>query len=443
MAFESLSEKLNQVFKSLKSRGRLNEKDVQAAMREIKLVLLEADVNFRVVKQFIARVSEKAVGSDVLESLTPGQQVIKIVRDELIETMGSTQAKITYATHPPTVLMMCGLQGAGKTTSTAKLGGWLQKQGKRPLLVACDIYRPAAIKQLQVVGGQLGLPVFCGQDGQKPPAIAKAAVEHAKLHGNDVVLLDTAGRLHIDDVLMDELKTIKQEVNVWEILLVVDAMTGQDAVSVASSFHEQLGIDGIIMTKLDGDTRGGSALSVKAVTGQPIKFVGMGEKLDELEPFHPDRMASRMLGMGDVLTLIEKAEATFDQQKAVELEKKLRTQQFTFDDFLDQLDQMKNMGPMSQLLTMIPGVDAKALKNVDLDEKKFAHVEAIIRSMTPKERTNPSIINASRKQRIANGSGVPVQEVNALLKQFEQMQKMMKQFSNPKKFKKGNFRFPF
>ena len=443
MAFESLSEKLNQVFKSLKSRGRLSEKDVQAAMREIKLVLLEADVNFRVAKQFITKVSEKAVGSDVLDSLTPGQQVIKIVRDELIEMMGSTQAKITYAPHPPTVLMMCGLQGAGKTTSTAKLGGWLRKQGKRPLLVACDVYRPAAVKQLQVVGEQLGLPVFCGAEGEMPPAIAKAAVEHAKLHGNDVVLLDTAGRLHVDDTLMDELKTIKKEVSVWEILLVVDAMTGQDAVTVASAFHEQLGIDGVIMTKLDGDTRGGSALSVKAVTGQPIKFVGMGEKLDELEPFHPDRMASRMLGMGDVLTLIEKAEATFDQEKAAELEKKLRTQQFTFDDFLEQLQQMKGMGSMSQLLGMIPGMNASALKNVEIDEKKFAHIEAIIRSMTAKERTNPSIINSSRKQRIAKGSGTGVPEVNALLKQFEQMQKMMKQFSNPKKFKKGNLRFPF
>ncbi len=443
MIFESLASKLQETFKKLKGKGKLTEKDIKAAMREVRLALLEADVNFKVVKDFVKTVSEKAVGAEVLESLTPGQHVIKIVNDELTALMGSTQSKIAFAPKPPTVLMLVGLQGAGKTTAAGKLSGLLRKQGKKPLLVACDIYRPAAIKQLQVVGGQLDVPVFTMGDKKNPVDIAKAALEHADAADHDLIIIDTAGRLHINEELMDELKNVKNAVRPSEILLVVDAMTGQDAVNVAESFNEKLGIDGVIVTKLDGDTRGGAALSVRAVTGKPIKFAGMGEKLSDMEPFYPDRMASRILGMGDVLSLIDKAQEAFDEKKALEMERKLRTQQFTFDDFLDQLEQMKNMGPLSQVLGMMPGVNAKMLKNVDIDDKQLDHVEAIIKSMTKVERVNPSIINSSRKRRIANGSGTRVQDVNNLLKQFEQMKRTMKQFSNPKKMKKGKMKFPF
>jgi signal recognition particle subunit SRP54 len=443
MAFESLASKLQETFKKLKGRGKLTEKDVKEAMREVKLALLEADVNFKVVKDFVNKVSEKAVGSEVLESLTPGQHVIKIVKDELTDLMGSTQSKIVFAPKPPTVLMLVGLQGAGKTTTCGKLAAVLRKQGKKPLLVAGDIYRAAAIKQLQVVGNQLDIPVFTMGDKKSPVDIAKAAIQYAGSNGNDLVIIDTAGRLHINEELMEELVNIKQAVKPTEILLVVDAMTGQDAVNVAENFNQKLGIDGVILTKFDGDTRGGAALSVRAVTGKPIKFVGMGEKLSDLEPFYPDRIASRILGMGDILSLIDKAQEAFDQKKALELEKKIRAQQFTFDDFLNQLEQMKNMGPLDQVLGMIPGMNQKMLKNVEIDDKQLAHVEAIIKSMTKKERENPSIINSSRKKRIANGSGTKIQDVNNLLKQFEQMQKLMKQFGDPKKLKKGKIRFPF
>lgn len=443
MVFESLASKLQETFKKLKGKGKLTEKDIKEAMREVKLALLEADVNFKVVKDFVKTVSEKAAGAEVLESLTPGQHVIKIVNEELTNLMGSTQSKIVFAPKPPTVVMLVGLQGAGKTTAAGKLANLLRKQGKKPLLAACDIYRPAAIKQLQVVGEQLDVPVFSMGDKKSPVDIAKAAIEHANSNAKDLVIVDTAGRLHINEELMEELQNIKKAVRPTEILLVVDAMTGQDAVNVAESFNEKLGIDGVILTKLDGDTRGGAALSVRSVTGKPIKFAGMGEKLSDLEPFHPDRMASRILGMGDVLSLIDKAQEAFDEKKAMELEQKLRSQQFSFDDFLDQLQQMKNMGPLSQVLGMMPGVNQKMLQNVDIDDKHLDHIEAIIKSMTKEERVNPSIINSSRKRRIANGSGTKVQDVNNLLKQFEQMQKMMKQFSNPKKFKKGKIRFPF
>lgn len=443
MAFESLASKLQETFKKLKGRGKLTEKDVKEAMREVKLALLEADVNFKVVKDFVNKVSERAVGSEVLESLTPGQHVIKIVKDELTDLMGSTQSKIVFAPKPPTVLMLVGLQGAGKTTTCGKLAAVLRKQGKKPLLVAGDIYRAAAIKQLQVVGNQLDIPVFTMGDKKSPVDIAKAAIQYAGSNGNDLVIIDTAGRLHINEELMEELVNIKQAVRPTEILLVVDAMTGQDAVNVAENFNQKLGIDGVILTKFDGDTRGGAALSVRAVTGKPIKFVGMGEKLSDLEPFYPDRIASRILGMGDILSLIDKAQEAFDQKKALELEKKIRAQQFTFDDFLNQLEQMKNMGPLDQVLGMIPGMNQKMLKNVEIDDKQLAHVEAIIKSMTKKERENPSIINSSRKKRIANGSGTKIQDVNNLLKQFEQMQKLMKQFGDPKKLKKGKMRFPF
>lgn len=443
MAFESLASKLQETFKKLKGRGKLTEKDVKEAMREVKLALLEADVNFKVVKDFVNKVSERAIGSEVLESLTPGQHVIKIVKDELTDLMGSTQSKIVFAPKPPTVLMLVGLQGAGKTTTCGKLAAVLRKQGKKPLLVAGDIYRAAAIKQLQVVGNQLDIPVFTMGDKKSPVDIAKAAIQYAGSNGNDLVIIDTAGRLHINEELMEELVNIKQAVKPTEILLVVDAMTGQDAVNVAENFNQKLGIDGVILTKFDGDTRGGAALSVRAVTGKPIKFVGMGEKLSDLEPFYPDRIASRILGMGDILSLIDKAQEAFDQKKALELEKKIRAQQFTFDDFLNQLEQMKNMGPLDQVLGMIPGMNQKMLKNVEIDDKQLAHVEAIIKSMTKKERENPSIINSSRKKRIANGSGTKIQDVNNLLKQFEQMQKLMKQFGDPKKLKKGKIRFPF
>lgn len=443
MVFESLATKLQDTFKKLRGKGKINEKDVKEAMREVKMALLEADVNFKVVKDFVNTVSERAVGAEVLESLTPGQHIIKIVNEEMTALMGGTQSKIAFSPKPPTVIMLVGLQGAGKTTTCGKLGGLLKKQGKRPLLVAGDIYRPAAIKQLQVVAGQLDLPVFTMGDKTSPVDIAKAAVQHAQNNANDVVIIDTAGRLHINEELMDELLNIKKTVTPTEILLVVDAMTGQDAVNVSQNFNEKLGIDGVILTKLDGDTRGGAALSVRSVTGKPIKFAGMGEKLTELEPFYPDRMASRILGMGDILSLIDKAQEAFDAKKAQELERKLRTQSFTFDDFLDQLEQMKNMGPITQMLGMIPGMNSKMLKDVDVDDKQLGHVEAIIKSMTKKERENPHIINSSRKKRIAMGSGTKIQDVNNLLKQFEQMQKMMKQFGDPKKLKKGKLRMPF
>jgi signal recognition particle subunit SRP54 len=450
MAFEGLTEKLNGVFKKMRSRGRLSEADVKEAMREIRMALLEADVNFKVVKQFVATVTEKAVGSDILESLTPAQQVIKLVNDELCNLMGGTQSKIRLANNPPTVIMFVGLQGAGKTTNIAKLAGYFKnRQGKRPLLCACDVYRPAAIEQLKVVGKQLEIPVF--EEGQGDPVeIARHAYAHAKKYGNDLLFIDTAGRLHVDEELMDELKRLKGELKPHEIMLVVDGMTGQDAVNAATAFNDQLGIDSVLMTKLDGDARGGAALSIKAVTGKPIKFVGMGEKLDAIEPFYPDRMASRILGMGDVLTLVEKAQQTVDEKKAAELEKKMRKGRFTLTDFQDQLGQIKNMGSMQDLMGMIPGMNSKAMAGAKIDEKAMAHTEAIIQSMTPKERDNPSIINYSRKKRIAAGCGLTLQDVNRLLKQFEQMQKLMKQMTNPammKKMKKGGMgglgKFPF
>ena len=436
MAFESLAGKLEAAFKKLRGKGKLTENDIKVAMREVKMALLEADVNFKIVKDFVKNVSERAVGADVLESLTPGQQVIKIVNEELIKLMGEKPEKLTFNSNPPSVYMLVGLQGAGKTTTCAKLAGLLRKDGKKPLLVACDVYRPAAIKQLQVVGAQLNIPVFTIDGSLDPVEISKAALRHAVSNLNDVVIIDTAGRLHVDEVLMDELENIKAAVKPQEILLTVDAMTGQDAVNVAESFHNKLNIDGVILTKLDGDTRGGAAISVRAVTGRPIKFAGMGEKLSDLEPFYPDRMASRILGMGDVLTLIEKAEQAFDEKQAAELEKKMRTQTFTLDDFLNQMEQLKKMGPLSGLMEMIPGFNKAKMGDVNIDEKKVYRVGAIIKSMTPAERTNPDIINASRKLRIANGCGMKVTDVNALLKQFDQMRKMMKQFSDPKKMKR-------
>ena len=451
MAFEGLTEKLSNAFKKLRGKGRLSEADVKDAMREIRLALLEADVSYKVVKDFIKKTTERAVGTDVLESLTPAQMIVKIVNEELTALMGSENQKIHMASQPPTVVMLVGLQGAGKTTNGAKLAGLFKKQNKNPLLVACDIYRPAAIKQLQVVGGQLGIPVF--EMGQTNPVdIAKAAIAHAIRHGNDMVFLDTAGRLHVDEALMDELKAIKAEVKPNEILLVVAAMTGQDAVNAAQTFNEYLDIDGVILSKLDGDARGGAALSVKAVTGKPIKFIGTGEKLGDIEPFHPDRMASRILGMGDVLTLIEKAQESFDQKQAAETAKKMMAGKLTLTDFYDQLQKMKNMGSMEEMLGMLPGVDAKALAGAKIDEKQMAHTEAIIQSMTPKERDNPSIINYSRKKRIANGCGLSVEQVNKLLKQFEAMQKMTKQLTSMARSKGkkrrgfpglGNFKLPF
>lgn len=432
MAFESLSEKLGAVFKKLRGKGRLTEADIKEAMREVRLALLEADVSYKVVKDFVKKVSERAVGAEVLESLTPAQMVIKIVHEELCQLMGSTDAKINFGSKTPSVLMLVGLQGAGKTTNGAKLAALLKKNGKRPLLVACDVYRPAAIKQLETVGSQLGIPVF--QMGQSNPVdIARAAVEHAKRHGNDLVILDTAGRLHIDEQLMQELRDIRDAVQPSEIMLVVDAMTGQDAVNAASAFDEALGIDGIMLTKLDGDARGGAALSVKAVTGKPIKYAGTGEKLDQMEVFHPDRMASRILGMGDVLTLIEKAQQSFDEKKAAEMAERLRQNKFTLTDFYDQLVSMKSMGSVSDILKMIPGVDAKALKNVNVDEKALSRTEAIILSMTPYERENPGVLNSSRKRRIAAGSGTTVADVNRLLKQYEMMQSMVKQMTGGRK----------
>jgi signal recognition particle subunit SRP54 len=444
LVFESLADKLQNTFKALRGKGKLTEADVKAAMREVKLALLEADVNFKIVKEFVQKVTDRAIGQEVMSSLTPGQQVIKIVNEELTTLMGTTRSKLTFSSSPVSVYMMVGLQGSGKTTTCGKLGNYLKKQGKKPLLVACDIYRPAAIKQLQVVGDSLSIPVFTMGE-INPVEITKAAINHANRYGNDVVILDTAGRLHIDETLMNELVEIKKAARPTEILLVVDAMTGQDAVNVAESFNAQLGIDGLIMTKLDGDTRGGAALSVKAVTGKPIKFAGIGEKLSELEEFHPDRMASRILGMGDVLTLIEKAQSTFDEESARKLEKKMKKGNFDFEDFLSQLQQMKKMGPIGDLLGMIPGLgNQKALKDVQVDEKEFVRLEAIIQSMTLKERRDPNLINGSRKKRIAAGSGTSVQEVNKLLKQFEQTKKLMKQFSGmDKRMKRGGMRMPF
>jgi signal recognition particle subunit SRP54 len=439
MAFEGLSEKLAALVKRMKGQVRVTDKDVKEMMREIKLALLEADVSFKVVKDFVAVISERAVGTDVLESLSPGQQIVKIVHEELIRLMGSVPARITYSSSSPSIYMLCGLQGSGKTTTAGKLAALLRKDGKKPLMAACDVYRPAAVKQLQVIGGQLNIPVFEMGTGTDPVVIAQKAVAHAKSMLYDVVIIDTAGRLHIDEPLMDELKRIRQAVKPQEILLVVDSMTGQDAVNVAGAFNEKLGIDGIILTKLDGDTRGGAALSTKAITGKPIKYACIGEKLGDIEPFFPDRMASRILGMGDVLSLIEKAQTAYDEKSAMDLEKKIRTQSFTLDDFLEQMQQIRKMGPLQDLLGMLPGVNAKALKGMQFDEKQYGQTMAVIQSMTKRERGNPNVINASRRIRIAKGSGTSVQDVNRLLKQFEDMKKMMKQFSGPngKKMLKG------
>ena len=440
MAFEGLADKLGAAFKKLRSKGKLTEDDVRQAMREVRLALLEADVNYKIAKDFVAKVTERAVGAEVLESLTPAQQVIKIVNEELTRLMGGEQSRISFSSKPPTIVLLCGLQGAGKTTYAAKLALHFKKQGRRPLLAACDVYRPAAIKQLQVVGGQAGVPVF--EMGKSDPVkIAKAAVSNAKDHGNDLVILDTAGRLHIDTELMGELKRIRDEVEPHEILLVVDAMTGQDAVNVAASFNESLGIDGVILTKLDGDTRGGAALSVRAVTGKPIKMVGTGEKLDDIEPFYPDRMASRILGMGDMLTLIEKAQQQVDEKKAAELAKKMKHNSFDFEDFLEQMQQIKKMGSLRSLLEMMPGM-SKQLKDVDLDDGQMERVAAIIQSMTRRERQKPEIINPSRKKRIAAGSGTRVEDVNRLLRQFEQARKLMKQMGGMSRMKRRPF-MPF
>ena len=429
MAFEGLTEKLNATFKRLRGKGRLTENDVREAMREVRLALLEADVSYKVVKEFVSSVTERAVGSDVLDSLTPAQQVVKIVNEELTNLMGGGTARLSTANNGPTVVMMAGLQGAGKTTTTAKLAGLLRRQnGKRPLLAACDVYRPAAIEQLKVVGGQLNLPVF--EEGQGDPVqIAQDALRHARDHGNDIVFLDTAGRLHVDEDLMDELKRMKAAVHPNEILLVVDAMTGQDAVNAATAFDQALGIDGVVLTKLDGDARGGAALSIRAATGKPIKFVGTGEKLDMIEPFHPDRMASRILGMGDMLSLSETAQAAYDEKQAAKLEEKLRKNRFTLQDYYEQLQQLRGMGDLSQIAGMLPGGLGKQLSGATIDEKQMAHTEAIILSMTPLERENPQILNASRKRRIAAGCGLQVVDVNRLLKQFEMMQQLTKQFA--------------
>ncbi|MFS0865132.1 signal recognition particle protein [Fredinandcohnia sp. 179-A 10B2 NHS] len=445
MAFEGLADRLQGTLQKIRGKGKVSESDVKEMMREVRLALLEADVNFKVVKDFVKRVSERAVGQEVMKSLTPGQQVIKVVQEELTALMGGEQSKIAVAKKPPTVIMMVGLQGAGKTTTTGKLANLLRKKhNRKPMLVASDIYRPAAIDQLQTLGKQLNMPVFSLGDQVSPVEIAKQAIAKAKEEHHDYVLIDTAGRLHIDEALMDELKQVKEVANPDEIFLVVDAMTGQDAVNVAQSFNDLLGLTGVVLTKLDGDTRGGAALSVKAVTNTPIKFVGLGEKLDAIEPFHPERMASRILGMGDVLSLIEKAQSSVDEEKARELEKKFKSASFTFDDFLDQLAQVRKMGPLDEILGMLPGANKmKGLKNVQVDDKQIGHVEAIIRSMTRAEREQPEIINSSRKKRIAKGSGRTVQEVNRLLKQFEDMKKMMKQMTSMTKGKKKGFKFPF
>lgn len=445
MAFENLSDKLQNIFKNLKGKGRLSEADVKAALKEVKMALLEADVNFKVVKNFVNTIQERAVGQDVMNSLTPGQMVIKIVNEEMVKLLGEDTVELDLRPSSEiTVLMMCGLQGAGKTTTVAKLAGKLKSKGRKPLLVACDIYRPAAIDQLQINGEKQGVPVFSMGDKHKPVNIAKAALEHAVKNSYNVVILDTAGRLHIDEAMMEELQEIKQNIKVNQTILVVDAMTGQDAVNVSEMFHQKLTIDGVILTKLDGDTRGGAALSIRAVTGRPILFIGMGEKLSDLEQFYPDRMASRILGMGDILTLIDKAQAQFDEDKAKELEKKMRKAEFDFNDFLDQMQQMKKMGGLADILGMIPGM-GKQLKGVEIDENALSSTEAIIYSMTKKERSHPEIINPSRKKRIAAGAGVDISEVNALMKQFEQSKKMMKQFSGMmgKKGKGGKFNMPF
>ncbi len=445
MAFDSLGDKLQSITKKLRGQGKISEKDLKAVTREVKVALLEADVNYKVVKQFTEKINERALGSEVMESLTPGQQIIKIVREELTELLGGEMAKLTFSSKPPTVIMMVGLQGSGKTTTTGKLARLLKKQNKRPLLAACDVYRPAAINQLEVLGKQLEIPVFSLGDKESPVVIAEKAVEHANRYGNDVVILDTAGRLHIDEALMEELRQIKEKVSPQEILLVVDSMTGQDAVNVAQSFNDLLEITGVILTKLDGDTRGGAALSVKSITGKPIKFAGMGEKMDALEPFYPDRMAGRILGMGDILTLIDKAQENINQAQAEEMSKKMLKAEFTFDDYLEQMEQMQNMGSLEGMLEMMPGMKSK-LKDVKIDPKEMDHVKAIIRSMTAQERRNPKLINGSRRRRIATGSGTKVQDVNRLLKQYEQAQSLMKQFSkmtvDPKKMKKG-FKLPF
>lgn len=437
MAFEGLSEKLNAAFKKLRGKGRLTEADVREGMREVRLALLEADVSYKVVKDFVAQVTERCVGADVLDSLTPGQQIVKIVNEELTALMGGSNARLTFASKGPTIVMMVGLQGAGKTTNGAKLAGLMRRQfGKRPLLVACDVYRPAAINQLQVVGKQLDIPVF--EMGQADPVhIAEEAVKYAKDHGNDMVFLDTAGRLHIDEALMDELKAIKAAVKPTEILLVVDAMTGQDAVNAASAFDEALGIDGVLLTKLDGDARGGAALSIRAATGKPIKFVGTGEKLDMIEPFHPDRMASRILGMGDMLSFIEKAQQTYDENQAAKLEEKLRKNRLTLQDYYEQLQQLRNMGDLSQIASMMPGALGRQMAGATIDDKALAHTEAIILSMTPLERENPQILNASRKKRIAAGCGLEVVDVNRLLKQFDMMQQLTKQMTRGRLSKMG------
>ncbi|KKB39314.1 signal recognition particle protein [Bacillus thermotolerans] len=451
MAFEGLADRLQNTMQKIRGKGKVTEADVKEMMREVRLALLEADVNFKVVKNFVKKVSERSVGQEVMKSLTPGQQVIKVVKEELTELMGGEQSQVAVAKRPPTVIMMVGLQGAGKTTTTGKLANLLRKRyNRKPLLVAADIYRPAAIKQLETLGKQLSMPVFSLGDQVSPVEIAKQAIAKAKEDHHDYVLIDTAGRLHIDEELMGELKEIKELSNPDEIFLVVDAMTGQDAVNVAQSFDEQLGVTGVILTKLDGDTRGGAALSIRAVTEKPIKFAGMGEKLDALEPFHPERMASRILGMGDVLTLIEKAQTNVDEGKAKEMEQKMRTMSFTFDDFLDQLGQVRSMGPLDEIIKMLPGANKmKGLNNIQVDEKQISHIEAIIQSMTSEEKQHPEIINAGRRKRIAKGSGTSIQEVNRLLKQFEEMKKMMKQMSNmqQKGKKKGMggmpFKFPF
>jgi len=447
MAFEGLADRLQSTIQKIRGKGKVTEADVKEMMREVRLALLEADVNFKVVKEFVKKVSERSVGQEVMKSLTPGQQVIKVVKEELTNLMGGDQSKIAVANRPPTIIMMVGLQGAGKTTTTGKLANLLRKKYNRnPMLVAADIYRPAAIKQLETLGKQLSMPVFSLGDQVSPVEIAKQAIQKAKEDHHDYVLIDTAGRLHVDEKLMDELKQIKELANPHEIFLVVDAMTGQDAVNVASSFNEQLGLTGVVLTKLDGDTRGGAALSIRSVTNTPIKFVGLGEKMDAIEAFHPERMASRILGMGDVLTLIEKAQANVDEEKARELEQKMRTASFTLDDFLEQLGQVRNMGPLDELLKMMPGANKiKGLNNLQVDEKQISHVEAIIKSMTKEEKVSPEIINANRRKRIAKGSGTSVQEVNRLLKQFDDMKKMMKQMAGmqQKSKKKGGFKFPF
>ena len=446
MAFESLSDKLQSTFKKLRGKGVLSESDINDAMREVKLALLEADVNFKVVKEFVAEVKEKSLGKDVLESLTPAQQIIKIVNDELVDLMGGTNSKLTYSPTGFTTLLMVGLQGTGKTTTCGKLASYLKKNGKKPMLCACDIYRPAAIDQLEIVGKSIDVPVFTLRDVKEPEKIAIAAKKEAERKGYDVLIVDTAGRLQIDDTLMEELVTIKKAVKPHEILLIVDALTGQDAVNIAEGFDEKLGIDGIIMTKMDGDSRGGAALSAKKVTGKPIKFIGMGEKIDALEPFHPERMASRILGMGDMLTLIEKAQENYDEDKAAKIEKKLRKNEFTLEDFLEQLGQVRNMGGIGKMLEMMPGMNNSQLKGVNVNdsEKEFKQMESIIYSMTLQERRNPSLLNASRRKRIAVGCGQPVSKINNLIKKYEDAKKMMKQFSNPSFMKKNkNFRGMF